>query len=82
MPTDMPSPTLERPLENDRTLAHVMKFLVARTKAKSQQETEGHLQFVDLLLFVNCILSRRVQANTTATLIGEQTRGWNHSGSL
>ena len=60
MPTDMPSPTLERPLENDRTLAHVMKFLVARTKAKSQQETEGHLQFVDLLLFVNCILSRRV----------------------
>lgn len=48
MPTDMPSPTLEHPLE---TLAHAMKFLVARTRAKSQQETEGHLQFVDLLLY-------------------------------
>ena len=43
MPTDMPSPTLERPLENDRALVHVMKFLVARAQAKSQQETKGNL---------------------------------------
>ena len=84
MPTDMPSPTLERPLENDRALAHVMKFLVARAQAKSQQETKGNLQFVDLSLFVDCILSRRVSANAGTTTLIRRTHGriqsfWEHS---